>query len=459
MATVNDYLEWESLTHGLAVPRQNGKNVCLEILELYLAVMLGVKILHTAHQVKTARKHFIRLKYFFGNKVDDPKAKFPDLNAKVVELRSVNGQEAIILDNGGSIEIIARSSASGRGFTVDVIVCDEAQDMTDEDQESLLSTASAAPSGNPLWIYTGTPPGPKVSGEVFTRIRDESLKSQGQGKARTWIEWSIDEMADPPVDMDDPEVWRMVNPGLESGRLLWKVVVAEHTDMSKVGFCRERLGMWQAGGIIQAIPEPSWRAVAEPKSFPMDRYALGVMVSDDRTTSGVGFAGRRSNGTWHIELDEERPGTGWVVDWVKDRVTKNRIVAVVIYSSSPAISLVEDLEAEGVKVTQISTGDMAAACGSLYDGVIGTRTPEGDIERTVFHIDQVQVNKSLVQTKRRPVLNGNGWVWDARSDESDAVPIQCVTLALWGAQALKSKKVKRPGRSRTTHRRRAVVIP
>jgi hypothetical protein len=139
------------------VPRQNGKNGVLEMRELFGMVGRGEKILHTAHQVKTAQKHFRRLKHFFGKKADDPTAKFPELNALVTEIRNVNGQEAIFLSNGGSVEIVARSQGSGRGFTVDVIVCDEAQDMSDDDQEALLSTSSASP----LRTRSGSTPGPR----------------------------------------------------------------------------------------------------------------------------------------------------------------------------------------------------------------------------------------------------------------------------------------------------------
>ena len=39
----------------LSVPRQNGKNAIIEMIELYQMIVLGRKILHTAHEVKTAR--------------------------------------------------------------------------------------------------------------------------------------------------------------------------------------------------------------------------------------------------------------------------------------------------------------------------------------------------------------------------------------------------------------------
>ena len=84
-------------TWGLSVPRQNGKNGALEVVELYLMVALNMKILHTSHLLSSARKAFKRLMHFFGTKVNDPHAKFPELNALVKEIRKTNGQEAIEL--------------------------------------------------------------------------------------------------------------------------------------------------------------------------------------------------------------------------------------------------------------------------------------------------------------------------------------------------------------------------
>src|SRR5690606_32882264 len=45
---------WLSKRLGLAVPRQNGKNAVLEIFELHVMINLGMRVLHTAHEVKTA---------------------------------------------------------------------------------------------------------------------------------------------------------------------------------------------------------------------------------------------------------------------------------------------------------------------------------------------------------------------------------------------------------------------
>ena len=87
---LDEHGRWAHLTCGLSVPRQNGKNVCLEVREVFGAVALGERILHTAHEVKTAQKHFRRLKFFFGEKANDPAAQFPELNALVKTIRSLS---------------------------------------------------------------------------------------------------------------------------------------------------------------------------------------------------------------------------------------------------------------------------------------------------------------------------------------------------------------------------------
>lgn len=426
---------WESLTCGESVSRQNGKNGCIEIRELFGMVMLGEKFLHTAHEVKTARKAFKRLQWFFGRRVDDPHANYPELNALVTELRNVNGQEAIFLNTGGSVEIAARSQGSARGWTVDVLVADEAQDMSDDDLEALMPTTSSAPLGNPQWIYTGTPPGPRANGEVFARIRADALS--GQSHRLAWHEWSCE----PGVDLDDQEAWRRANPALGS-RLLFEVVEGERSRFSDAGFARERLGMWEEASTHRVIDQQTWAACADEKSRPLERFALAVDVSPDRSVASVALAGQRPDGEWHVELDEQRNGVGWLVDYVVARCERNPIRGVVVDGASPAASIIDPLKAKRIRVTTTGAREMAQACGTFYDGAM---------EGWLHHIDQPQLNAALAVARKRALQDA--WAWNRKSAASDITPLVSCTLALWGAQ---SSVVKKPSRSRLE--RRAVVL-
>ena len=430
---------WASLSCGLSVPRQNGKNAVIEVRELFGMVGRGERILHTAHEVKTARKAFKRLQHFFGSQVADPGAKYPELNALVTEVRNVNGQEAIFLANGGSVEVVARSKNSGRGFTVDVLVMDEAQEMSDDDLEALMPTTSAAPLGDPQWIFTGTPPGPKADGEVFTRVRADAL---GGGSRSCWHEWS----ADPDLSLDDRDGWKSANPALLSGRLRMEVVEGERGKFSEDGFARERLGRWSTESASQSVIDlDSWALVADQASFAADRIALAVDVSPDRSTASVAVAGQREDGRWHVELDENRRGTAWLAGWIEARCEQRDVRAVVVDAMSPAASLIDELAQRRIKVTTTSAGNMAAACGNFFDGVMDAR---------LAHIDQPQLTFALSQARKRPIGDG-GWGWNRKHGDSDITPIVAATLALWGAQ---NSNVKRPARKRSSSGRRAVVL-
>ncbi len=277
---------YAAATVKITAARQNGKNGILEVRELFGMVALGEKFLHTAHEVKTARKAFRRIASFFENE-----RQFPELAAMVLEIRKTNGQEAILLSNGGAIEFIARSSGSGRGFTVDVLVCDEDQDLTDEELAALLPTISAAPLGNPQVILTGTPPDPErldaAKGEVARRVRKDA---QRKGDPNLLcFDWGVPD--GPMPDVDDRELWHRTNPAL-GGRLNLAEVERERKLMSAEKFARERLGWWGNPQVNRrgVIDMTQWRDLKGSADQPT-RAVVVVDVSPDLewTLPGIGL--------------------------------------------------------------------------------------------------------------------------------------------------------------------------
>lgn len=434
--------QWAARRCGLAVPRQNGKNGVLEMRELFGMVVLGEKFLHTAHEVKTARKAYIRLCSFFEN------PNYPELSDLVSDIRRTNGQEAIILRNGGSCEFVARSKGSARGFTVDVLVMDEAQELGEDAIEALLPTISASPSGNPQQIFTGTPPGPKADGEIFSRVRSDGL--EGKDKALAWLEWS----AESDADLDDPRNWAKTNPALGI-RLQRDVIDAERGTLSDSGFGRERLGMWDEASSARVIGSVTWDNIADPTSEPAEFFALAVGVNPDRSSASIGFAGLRADGLWHFEMDEQLQGVGWVAGYIqkKFRANPGMIRAVVVNGSSPAQTVVDDLLARKIKVTVLDARQVAESFGNFYDAVT---------EGTARHTGQPQVGAALAVARKRDLAGGSAW--SQKNSMSDITPLEACTFALYGAQASKGK-LKRPGgggrvsgERRSTGRRAAVVL-
>jgi hypothetical protein len=408
---------------GLAVPRQNGKNAVIEIRELFGMIVLGEKILHTAHEVKTARKAFLRLCSFFEN----PR-RYPELADLVRDVRKTNGQEAIILTNGGSVEFVARSKGSGRGFTVDILVLDEAQELSDEAQEALLPTTSSAPLGNPQWIYTGTPPGPKAVGEVFTRLRADGVA--GKDKRLSWHEWSLVGV----IDLDDKANVAATNPAI-GRRLNWDTPNAERAAMSDEGFSRERLGVWDEDGANAVIPAAQWADLLDPKSRIESRHAFALDVSPNQSSAAIAVAGLRADGLSHVEITgsgdmvDHRPGVEWVVPRLREMADRHLNFKVNIPAGSAAESLVPAITKAGVPVNVVKGAEVPAACGLFYTMAMSTPS-------TLRHVGQRELGSALSGASQVDVGDGS-WKWTRRKSSTDITPLYAATTALWAAHQRK----------------------
>ena len=432
---------WAHTAVGLSVPRQNGKNVVLEIIELYQMLVLNRMILHTSHEIKTSKKAFIRFCEIFQDR------RFPELARRVKVIRSTNGQEAVLLHTatcrrldskvcgcpGGGVLFTARSKSAARGYTVDTLVLDEAQELGEVVYAALLPTISAAPSGNPQQLLAGTPPSPVNDGEVFTRVRRAAMSSV-PGVA--WLEWSFDADGDP----SDTGQWAQANPSL--GWLLsLDTVETEHAMLDEQTFCRERGGQWISATRGAVIPSHLWAGLAEPDSQPGPEYSIGVDQTPEGDLTSIAIASARPDGVWHTELVEHREGAGWVPDRVAQIIVRNPgACAVVIDAQSPAFGLVETLRSLGVIVTTTHAGQMGQAC-SAFLRLVQT----GQLR----HLGQPQMASAVSASRKRRIGSEGLWGWGRALSVSDISPVVATTLALWGAMSTtaQAQRRRRSGRS------------
>lgn len=446
---------WCASTWGLSAPRQNGKNGALEIVELYGMVALGLKFLHTSHLLPSARKAFKRLQHFFGNKVDDPQAKFPELNALVKEIRKTNGQEMIELHNGGLIELGARTSGAGRGSSFDFLVVDEAQEYEEDEQEALEATVSASPSGDPVIIYMGTPPADlSERGEPFVRIRNAAVSREDKRSA--WVEHSADGDLD---SMSEDELraftanrrnWADANPAL-GGRIKERTVEGEHFRFSPRSFARERLNMWpkpSRNAAVVTTEEWADRKLEDvPTEWPL--AAMGMDMNPERTRMMISLAVTSPTGV-HVEVADPEGyaelSSAELVDWIFTRA--RRRVPVVMDAFSPARSLEPALKKKGVKVFILGAAELSQACGSFVDAVLK--------DKSLTHFDQAPLNASLSGAVKEAFGKGGAFKWNRKTLEVDLTPLMAVTCAHFGA--VKFAKPYKPKSDEASSDRRVIVL-
>ena len=99
---------WKHTKFGIAVPRQNGKNEVVLILELW-ALKQGLHVIHTAHRTDTAHKAWERL-------LD----RTERAGLTVVSSYKARGKEHIEVEGGGKIEFRTRTNSGGLGESCDL---------------------------------------------------------------------------------------------------------------------------------------------------------------------------------------------------------------------------------------------------------------------------------------------------------------------------------------------------
>lgn len=234
-------------------PRQNGKSFALRDYAIWMAAVEGKSVLYTAHHGRTVRKMFKEMCDFI-----EAHADFRD---ELDYVYKAGGYEGIYFRNGACIEFQTRTNSGGRGGTYQIIVFDEAQELTNAQQDAILPTVSAGGEiedgeGDPQKIYVGTVPGPECQGTVFRTLHDRAHDGES---SVWWLEWGAQGETLQDVDIDSVDLWYACNPAM-GRRMSEDTVRDEHDTMSRDGFARERLGWWSstAGKPQTLIAEDAW---------------------------------------------------------------------------------------------------------------------------------------------------------------------------------------------------------
>lgn len=240
---------WAAFEVCLIVSRQNGKGSVIEALELAALFLFDdVRlILHSAHKFDTAADAFRRVLWLIEQN--------PDFNREVAKVIRSHGSESIELKNGKRLRFIARSGGSGRGFSSDLVILDEAYELGDTAMAALLPTLSARP--NPQIWYTSTAGMPTST--QLGLVRGRGLR--GNDPSLAFFEWSVDP---DNYDPSDPRCWAQANPGMGI-RITEEYIAKERAALAPPEFARERLSVGDYpvdGGAWDVIGQDAWTASA-----------------------------------------------------------------------------------------------------------------------------------------------------------------------------------------------------
>lgn len=414
------------------VGRQNGKGGILEARALAGLFLLGEKlIMWSAHEYKTAMEAFRRMRSLIrvlGTPVSETVVDFGAFNIKV---SNTNGEEGFErTDTGQRIKFIARSKSSGRGFSGDLNIIDEAFAYTADQHDALLPTMSARP--NPQIVYMSSPPLSGDTGEILYQLRERAEAGGDDGLGyRDWgLAGDLDHLEG--VDLDDRGLWAAANPAFGI-RITPEFVKRERRSLNPRGFARERLGIWprrinELGGVLDM---ERWAGMGDPESKRAGDVAVAVDIATNREWASVLVFGVRGDDLGHAQLVDYRAGT----DWIVDRLIELRDALDPLgfaMARGTAASLETELGKAGIRppdnpeepvrgdLAVLGAVDMAAACGQVIDAVR---------QQSFRYVPSQVLDLAAAGAKTRQV--GDTIAWSRKNADTDISPVVTLTEARW----------------------------
>lgn len=414
----NDDGLWVHTKFGYSVPRRNGKNEVVAIRELW-GLVAGEQILHTAHRTTTSHTAWERLIRILEEAGFQKDEDYTSLRA--------SGRERIeFIESGGRIEFRTRTSTGGLGEGFDLLVIDEAQEYTD-DQESALKYV-VTDSMNPQTIFCGTPPTPISSGTVFTNLRSRAL--EGGVENTGWAEWSVEEMS----DIHDRELWYHSNPSLGLG--FTERSVADEVGDDEVDFNIQRLGLWLRYNQKSAISENEWEELKVSKVPKLTgKLFVGIKYGHDGANVALSIAAKTTLGKVFVEAidcQSVRNGSGWIIRFLKSA----DIEKVVVDGASGQSLLATDMKEFKVKQKPIlPTVKEFIVANSAFE--------QGIFQSLIRHTGQPSLSQIVTNCDKRTIGTSGGFGYRSQFDDFDVALMDSAILAYWACSEYKPTKRQR----------------
>lgn len=408
---------WVHQKFGYSIPRRNGKSEILYIVELW-ALHKGLNILHTAHRISTSHSSFEKVKKYLEKMGYKDGEDFNSIRAK--------GQERIELyATGGVIQFRTRTSNGGLGEGFDILIIDEAQEYTTEQESALKYTVTD--SDNPITILCGTPPTPVSSGTVFSKFRESCLF--GRAKYSGWCEWSVPE----EKDITDKGEWYKTNPSL--GYHLTERKIEAELGEDKLDLNIQRLGYWPKYNQKSAISETEWEAlrIEEMPKFKGQLFA-GIKYGQDGTNVSLSISVKTDYGDIFVEAvdcQSVRNGNEWIVSFLK----KANVAQVIIDGASGQKVLYDELREYGIKNVVLPTVKEIIVANALWE--------QGIYQKTICHSGQPSLSKVVTNCDKRNIGSNGGFGYRSHFDDMDISLMDSALLAHWACATAKPKRVQK----------------
>lgn len=393
--------------YGYEVPRRNGKGEILAIREMW-GLAAGERILHTAHRTTTSHSAWERLCEL--------------LDEAGIDYSSTKqlGLETIKVVGGGLISFRTRSAKGGLGEGYDLLVIDEAQEYT-IDQESALKYV-VTDSENPQTIFCGTPPTAVSSGTVFTKLRE--AVTLGNSHNTGWAEWSVEHQS----PTDDVELWYETNPSLGQG--LTERKIRDEITNDDLDFNIQRLGFWVRYNQKSAITSNEWAELKDTPE-PTGKLFVGVKYGHDNKNVAMSIAVRSKDKIFVEALDCQsmRNGNQWIINFLLHQ-QKNIAQVVVDGANGQEVLKASMLDYKLKPPTFPTVKEITMANAGFEQAVFA---------KEIAHAAQPSVVQVVTNCEKRAIGSNGGFGFRSQIEQADICLMDSIILAHWACANHKEK--------------------
>ena len=413
---VNEDELWVHMKFGWSIPRRNGKSEIL-IMRAMHGVSHDERVLYTAHRTTTSHSAW--------EKTIERLSKAGYKEGEDYKTTKQFGLERIEwLDGEGVINFRTRSSKGGLGEGYDLLIIDEAQEYT-SDQESALKYV-VTDSKNPQTLMCGTPPTTVSSGTVFLEYRKATLT--GKNEDAGWAEWSVPNL----TDAHDPELWYETNPSL--GTILTERKIRSELGDDQVDDNIQRLGLWLRYNQKSAITKEEWKRYeldAAPKLKEGYRLFFAVKYGKSNSVS-LAVAVKTAEDKIFLEAIDCRPireGNAWIIAYLRN----SHADTVAIDGAGNQTVLVDDMKDAEVKCKPVlpKVSEVVAA-NALFEQKL--------FEDLLCHRGQPALTQAATNSEHRAIGTGGGYGYASILEGADISLLESVSLAVWLCANAKERK-------------------
>lgn len=385
------------------VPRQSGKTTIILTVEVQRAVGWTAfgpqRIVYSAQTGADARKKLLEDQL----PILEPRRKMLGIS----RITRAIGSESLLWANGSRLVLLASSTDSGHGKTVDLGVEDELFADVDFRRDQSMIPAMATRDHAQLWAPSTMGTGDSVA--LNTKVaKGRAAAEAGKTTGIAYFEWSAEADDDPA----DPATWWRCMPAL--GRTIGLEAVEHAYQTMPLGeFKRAFLNIATVTS-ERVIPQTAWDLVCDPH-VEATAGRFGIDVNPERSAAAIVAAGAGPV----LEVIDYRPGVAWLVPRCVE-LHRRYGVGIVLDGTGPAASEVTTLQAEGVPVEVVTGMDATRAAGAMYDRIVEGRLR---IRRHVA-LDEAAAGAAKLQV-------GDAWKWGRRSSKADIAPLVAATVAMW----------------------------